>query len=183
MLAAVATSIVVAACAAPSSTPSPSLATPVPTPSITERPTPPTGLALRGAEAPRNVPDPCALLDLDELTAILGATPTVAERSYTSDDDSWSCAVVVGDEPVGVSVQVYVNGAYPGWTTDIVDQGGATLLGHPTLVGVAFEGGGIGVELGQDIVVLLHVVDSATGPDAPLITAASAMVERRTGED
>ena len=171
------------ASAAPSAEPSsaaPALSiAPSPTARISHRPVPPAGLTVTGADAPRNVPDPCAVLTAAELEALLGIEPELAVRSFDGTDDSWSCSIEpVGDGTTSVLIGVSVNAAYPGWATELEAAGGGHVLDHPTLDGVEFTDGGIAVALGSDVLLLVGSTAEAIIPAEPLLEAAAAAAER-----
>jgi hypothetical protein len=173
--------LAVVACATPApSLPPMSSPAPATAPEITPRPTAPAGLEVTGADAPRNVPDPCALVMMAEVEQLIGAAPEVAVRGFRSSEDSWTCEIqAVSGIDGRVFVAIYVNAAHSGWTEPLIAEPGATALTHPSLVGVGLGEGGVAVELDHHVLVLgASRADGEPVQLATLTAAAGLIVER-----
>lgn len=166
----------------PSATERPALSVaPTATPTITQRPTVPAGLVVTGEDAPRNIPDPCALLTIAEATELLGGVPVGATREIGG-GDSWVCRMAGGprDESLLI-VAVAVNGATPGWMEEFRDAG-ATQAGPTTVI--ATELGSVVTELGLHLLVV--AVGDAAAPRAdldPVFDVVAAVVARTGSGD
>jgi hypothetical protein len=156
-----------AACAGPEpATPCPSLSVrPTPTVRVTAAPAVSGELVVSGVEAPRNVPDPCAILTVAEMTEVLGRPPDVAVRRVSEYD--WSCEVhVAADSEARVSVTVFVGAAGDGWTDDLVAAGASTAisetLGTEALI---LDDAAVVFEIGMDLFMLAGIDDDGFSLD------------------
>jgi hypothetical protein len=155
-------------------------AAPAATARITARPTAPEGLVVTGADAPRNVPDPCALLTLLEIEQLTGADPEVGVRGFSSDDDSWTCEIqAVSGTDARVFVALYVNAAHWGWNEALLAEPGATALVHPSLVGVSLANEGVAVELDRHVLFLASGKVDGHSMDPDVLAAAAALIVDR----
>ncbi len=145
-------------------------------PVVTERPVPPAGLTITGEAAPRNIPDPCALLTGDEVVAVLGTDPWQVIRSV-EEFDSWACGFGTDDGSRSMTVTVFVNGAPAGWETDV--DGGTLARSAPPVVLLAEPIQLVLTELGTHLVGI--AVDDAVGEDVDetLLVDLAAVIARR----